>query len=473
MSTSLKKSRRGDGESFDRFSNIPDCIVHKILSLLPTKDIARTSLVSKRFRELCLYVPDLFLDFASHILKNLGNWTERFLTLRNGAKLRRFVLNSSNLLARSPRLDALRVSKWIHNATVICNAEELDVSLEMSEDECISLPLSIFVRTINFRLGKGILKLPSSISTSSFSSLQVLEIRSLSPPQNLEEDWVSSLFPVIKKLTLENIMNLNNLNITSSSLECLSLIFCGLLSVTVSAERLQTLDVDICYHSSMSVLDDWLFRIYAPSLQKVYWGEDLFVFKSSSICLQSASFDTSRLVQSADVLLQFIKHAKSVALFNSFLEEGMFTEDLRLLDNVQNLDTEVRCGKNHEMTALAGFFRRLPNLETLTMRCDEYCFSVYKESNDLLALEPHDFDIEYWESQEIAFIHHLKEANIEIHHWGFEVGLIKYLIKHATALERMTVTFSRYVDISRSPIRKKLSEFHETFSRATLDFVLK
>ncbi|XP_059623362.1 putative F-box/FBD/LRR-repeat protein At4g03220 isoform X2 [Cornus florida] len=400
MSTSLK-SRRGDGESFDRFSNIPDYILLEILTLLPTKDIARMSLVSKRFRELCLYVPDLFLDFASHSLENLGNWTERFLTLRDGAKLRRFALTTSNSLGPT-QID--RVCKWIHNATVICNAEELDLSLEMSEEESIYLPLSIFLRTVNFRLGRGILKLPSSISTSSFSSLQVLEIRSFFAPQNLEEDWVSSLFPVIKKLNLEVISDLNNLNIISSSLECLTLMVCGLLSVIVSADRLQTLHVEYCYESSSYKWDGWLFRIYAPSLQKINWCQDQFAFYGSSICLQSASFDATRLVQCADVLLQYIKHAKSVTLRDRFLEEDIFTQDLGLLDNVQNLELELPCGnEDRKMPALATFFTRLPNVKTLTMRDIEYCIFGYNES--------HDFDIEYWESQEVAFILHLKELD--------------------------------------------------------------
>ncbi|XP_059669492.1 putative F-box/FBD/LRR-repeat protein At4g03220 [Cornus florida] len=458
-------------ESFDRFSNIPDGLFHEILCFLPIKDIARTSLVSKRFRQLCLSVPDLFLAFELQDLCKLGNWTDRFLTLRNGAKLRRFVLTSSTSpceIAETQRLDNSRVGNWIHNTTVICKAQELDLSFGISKDkECFSLPLSTFIRTIKLNLYNGNLKLPSF----SFNLLQVLDIKYARLARSLSEDWVSSLFPAIKKLNLVSVKGIDNLNITSSSLEYLDITGCyGLHRVVVSAERLQTLGVIFSHR-------DWLLRIFAPRLREVKLCDDRYCFQGSSMCLQSVNIDAPMLVESKSLLLllQFMNHAKTVTLLAGFLNEVLFRRGSLwyMLVNVQNLVVQSFSKKDNKMLALASLFGMFPNLKTLTMSCfDLYPFGY--ELSNLLALDQRKFDIQYWESHDFAFLHQLEEANIEINKWAFEVGLIKYLIQHAKALHKMTVTFACNIDISRSSqIRDKLSEFYENFPNSTLDFVLK
>ncbi|XP_059630180.1 putative F-box/FBD/LRR-repeat protein At4g03220 [Cornus florida] len=439
-------------ETFDRFSNIPDDVVHEILCFLPIKDIARSSLVSKRFRQLCLSVPDLFLDLIPHNRSKVSNWIDRFLTLRNGAKLRRFVLKDACLNHEG----IIRVCKWI------CKAEELDLSFGMYAEQCFLLPPFTFVRAIKLNIlsNGGILELPSSTSNS-FSLLQDLDIRGIRlDPHNLSEDWVSSLFPAIKKLNLEEVRDIKYLNITSSSLECLSIKTCHLHRVVVSAERLHTLCVVSCHAGG-----DWLFKIYAPNLQNIRWTADGYSFNGSFMCLKGVNIDAPRLE-----LLQFINHAKSVTLRANILKELFIQDSLpyTMLDNVQNLNLQVSCKMDHKMPALASFFGRLPNLNTLTMRCiDRETFGCDGSNN-------FDFDIEYWESQDVAFIHQLKEVKIEIRKWECEVGLIKYLIKHAKVLDTMTITFSSKIHPSRSrSIREKLSKFYESFPIATLDFVLK
>ncbi|XP_059632801.1 uncharacterized protein LOC132275352 [Cornus florida] len=398
--------------------------------------------------------------------------------MHNGAKLRRFVLKTND-----DDTYYHRACNWILNATVICEAEELHLSFKMLSEKCFFLSPSTFVRVIRLRFYHSILKLPSPTNSNRFSSLQVLDIRGIRlDPQNISDDWVSSLFPVFKKLKLQEVEEISNLSITSSSLECLKIEECAFCIVVVSAPRLQSLGVVICYTDREFDLppDDLLFRIYAPSLQKFSWIDDHYVLNGSSMCLPTASIDAPSIIWSSAtnqnenknllLLLQFINHAKSVTLSFVYSCKDWFTQDSPryMLDNVQNL--EVFCQNFREMSTLASFFGILSNLKTLTMRCmDRRCSA----SNMLLASETHDFDIEYWESQDVAFIHQLKEANIKVHHSGLEVGLIKYLIKHAKALNRMTVTFASHFDISRlRRVREKLSEFYETFSDETLDFVL-
>ncbi|XP_059630181.1 uncharacterized protein LOC132273179 [Cornus florida] len=452
----------GCGGTCDRFSSLSDEVAHEILSFLTIEEIARISVVSKRFRRLSLSAPYLFLNFSCTKISKVGNTllnTDRFVSLLDGTtKLRRFVLKNVFLYSE----DIIQVCNWTREAA------EIDLSFVMFDKDCFSLQPSTFVRAIKLRLHGGNLKLPSF--TTSFSSLQVLDIKSIKLPNNLPDKWVSSLFPVIKKLILEDVEDIKDLNISSSSLEFLSINRCTLRRVVVLAQRLQTLCVGSC-----NLLRYWLFKIYAPSLQNISWTANSYSFQGGFVCLKDsyhANIDAPRIK-----LLQFINNAKSVTVGANILQV-LLAEDLigHSLDNVQNLDMQVSCKENYRVPALAFLFGRLHNLKTLTIRCiDRETFGC-DGSKVLLALETRDFniDMEYWKSQDVAFIHQLKEVKIEIRKWGCEVGLVKYLIKHAKALDKMIVTFSSNIDTSiKRLICKKLLEFYKASPIATLDFVLK
>ncbi|AES74040.1 putative F-box domain-containing protein [Medicago truncatula] len=51
---------------YDRVSSLPDSIICHILSFLPTKDTVATSILSKRWKPLCISV--LTLDFTDHTI---------------------------------------------------------------------------------------------------------------------------------------------------------------------------------------------------------------------------------------------------------------------------------------------------------------------------------------------------------------------------------------------------------------------
>ncbi|GKV52625.1 hypothetical protein SLEP1_g59199 [Rubroshorea leprosula] len=46
------------------------------------------------------------------------------------------------------------------------------------------------------------------------------------------------------------------------------------------------------------------------------------------------------------------------------------------------------------------------------------------------------FNMEYWEAQGLKFVPQLQKATIEVH-FGNGVELVKYLLKHAAALETL------------------------------------
>ena len=53
----------------DRISKLPDLIIHYILSFLPTMEVVRMSLLSKRWRRMCYTAPTLNLRDDMHFRK--------------------------------------------------------------------------------------------------------------------------------------------------------------------------------------------------------------------------------------------------------------------------------------------------------------------------------------------------------------------------------------------------------------------
>jgi hypothetical protein len=61
--SSLLHSKESFEDNSDRISNLPNHITHHILSFLTMEDIARLSIVSKWWQELCIIsIPSLTLD---------------------------------------------------------------------------------------------------------------------------------------------------------------------------------------------------------------------------------------------------------------------------------------------------------------------------------------------------------------------------------------------------------------------------
>ena len=117
--------------------NLPEEILPYILSLLPTKDAIRTSVLCKRWEYLWTSIPNL--DFKGLELakrKHFMNFVERVLLLRDSSDIKKFTLYCDVLR------DASHVSAWI-SAAVRRNVQQLYIGL-YNFREPFSLPHSLF-----------------------------------------------------------------------------------------------------------------------------------------------------------------------------------------------------------------------------------------------------------------------------------------------------------------------------------------
>ncbi|KAG2322063.1 hypothetical protein Bca52824_015276 [Brassica carinata] len=109
--------------SHGRLSDLPDSLITHILSFLPTKDSIKTSLLSKRFRNLWLQVPGL--ELHSHGLSDsvsIKNFIHRFLEINRDSRLPKFkikydVCNNVYLFGIS-KLIAEVINRGVHQLDV-------------------------------------------------------------------------------------------------------------------------------------------------------------------------------------------------------------------------------------------------------------------------------------------------------------------------------------------------------------------
>ncbi|XP_019090809.1 PREDICTED: putative F-box/FBD/LRR-repeat protein At4g00315 [Camelina sativa] len=163
----------------DKISQLPDDVLVKVLSFLPTKDAASTSILSKRWEFLWMWLPKLDYDYSDY-------------SVSQGRSLQRFI--DLNLpLHQAPIMESLRL-KFSHGAVGSIKPEDIEKWLSVAFHFCVlelSLELSSFARRKP--------KLPSSLYVS--KSLVILKLED----EVLVEVHRMVCLPCLKTLTLRRV----------------------------------------------------------------------------------------------------------------------------------------------------------------------------------------------------------------------------------------------------------------------------
>ncbi|XP_026420716.1 putative F-box/LRR-repeat protein At4g13960 [Papaver somniferum] len=115
----LKKQKllHNIGEADDRISELPDPILHHILSFLDIKPVARTCILSKRWNDIWTSIPTL--SFGSRLEPPSLSETNKFMEFLDRTLLLHDT--SSNIqkfhLKTNGHMSASRVHSWISNLT--------------------------------------------------------------------------------------------------------------------------------------------------------------------------------------------------------------------------------------------------------------------------------------------------------------------------------------------------------------------
>ncbi|EXC30862.1 hypothetical protein L484_028041 [Morus notabilis] len=173
----------------------------------------------------------------------LRNYLDRFLILRKGTDIQCFHIKW-HVQSVITDEEEYRVLSWLHSAA-ICNVKKLRLHINLRRESDLTLLLNllycVFLEslTLNFHVGFGILKIPSSISAIGLSSLKYLKLSYVKINESFG-NWVSSNCKFLEELFLFSIRATESLSITSSSLKVLEIFWVlGLEHLHVSAQILE------------------------------------------------------------------------------------------------------------------------------------------------------------------------------------------------------------------------------------------
>ncbi|CAI9088470.1 OLC1v1022804C1 [Oldenlandia corymbosa var. corymbosa] len=429
--TSGKIRKTFQGEEFDsngqdRISNLPDGILCHVLSFLPIKTAARTGILSKRWMDLWASVP--VLDFDSRAESLAGgfiSFMDRLLTVRGNLSIRKFRLACD-------KIDPECLNNWM---STMRNVEELNLRFRkfgLSPGINSWLAESLKVMKLNWDI---LLDIPSTIS---FPRLEVLHLNSV---HYVDDQSITKLFsgcPVLEDLQITRSKwdNVNNFVILVPSLKRLDLYF--------------SMDEMLSYNPECSLIVD------APKVEHLR----LFDFVSNSITVNPMPYVTkSRISVSKEyyynisrqkmrdyeskicALFWSISNAKYVIVGSHMMEDlgESFTKRLPVFHNLVHLELDFE--EVNGAIFLPTLLEATPNLETLklpqgiTYFLKEGYINDYEENSHVKYVWMPPKNVPRCLLSTLKMVE-IRGISGEV---KLELKVIKYFLKNAMVLERMTI----------------------------------
>ncbi|KAI8012565.1 Phosphomevalonate kinase, peroxisomal [Camellia lanceoleosa] len=347
----------------------------------------------------------------------------------------------------------------------MCRAQELDLDIALKNTFC--LPLCALnhssLRVLKLNLNWGNLKLPNV----EFNSLQELSLIKFRAVNALLGEWISSYCKALTNLSLRVFYGMSNLNIISSSLQDMKITFHDVVcDVKISAVKPRTLFEGRRMGHGGGFRTGKSLIIFAPNLQEFKYVGDL-VYISCSVVV--SDYPLSRAM--IDRFIKFFcclskaRKMEVTGLLRSYVTKIVLQQ---CHENLWHLTIHDGPYKNSfRVPLLASFLKSSPNLRYLRMRYNgghQPNILNFNGGGRMLTTQAQSWDAEWWESAQFLFVNGLKEVEIELSDDENEVELIKYLLKHAKSLGRMTIFYSPR-DISRSV--KIISQKLKAFTKAS------
>ncbi|KAL6557088.1 hypothetical protein OROMI_017438 [Orobanche minor] len=221
----MRKQRRhkqnGIKDRADYISNLPDCILHHILSCIPTKEAVKTSVLSPRWKNLWASVPNLDIN-ATEVHgwnppkpTSFMNFLERVLHSHGESNIKKFCLTCTG------RNEKSQVHSWISDA-INHNLQELELTIYQGVPSMTPLSILDSTSLVSLKISTSYIdKLPSCFSLPCLKSL-LLQFAKFSNDGEVQKLLLG--FSVLEELVLVDILsNLKNIVISNSTLKRLTI----------------------------------------------------------------------------------------------------------------------------------------------------------------------------------------------------------------------------------------------------------
>jgi hypothetical protein len=382
MEQPTKQKSVHDADDDGRFSDLPDEMVHHILSFLQMRDLSRLSVVSRRCRELCISNPHLDLSNIDLINSDESSrsrfysFVDRLISLRCMHRVKRqtFRLRWSFVGGGGGGGDEYRVATWLQHA-VNMGVERVSLELVFDLGKPFDLPLCVLgcnsLRQLKVDAGDGFVKLPSSYFAA--TNLRTLKLGPVRIENGCNVGELLSSFKSLQRLTLDKISGIKSMTFTCPSVETLRLATYDdeLCNISIVQEKLQDLYI---YWSSKA--GGKSLTINAPNLKRFYWAGSAVDYYN---CLRDLShlfhagmhlsFPTHQASCKFEKILRSIQRAKRLTINESFVEVLLKQGCLPFLfDNLEYL-TVSRSSRGDQVLPLCSLLRGTNNLKHLTVSC--------------------------------------------------------------------------------------------------------
>lgn len=449
----------------DRISKLPDEILCQILSFLPTKYAVRTGILSSRWKDLWVSVPTL--DFEVHFwrefqgsydkqrvksfvkprMKNLFQVLNRILHLRSNLSTTKFRFVSSDSFSPNKLFELMDV-------VARCDLEVLDI--ELTGHSVRDLPWCLFGsdNLVVLKLS-GELKLDLSDDVS-FPNLKVLWLKSVKYCNDASVEQLLSGCPVLEELDVNrpDEDNVWNYVISVPSLKRLTLDFSSLQGNPDDDDYHFLSESESESDSDQDVKKEHHLFVDAPNLEYLklvdHMSDDISITRmpylyQAHICVEKYYYmdDGVKPYYESDAygILRAISNVKRLCLTGYTLRTLLHSENtgFPIFHNLVNLELGFDSWNGPKM--LPTLLRASPKLETLSLPEGITCPGEidYNVNEDIF------FDYQWVPPKEVpeCFLSSLKTVEI----WKLcgeeeeELKLVKYLLKNAMVLEKMTIVF--------------------------------
>ncbi|KAG7561419.1 F-box domain, partial [Arabidopsis thaliana x Arabidopsis arenosa] len=427
----------------DIISDLPEALICHILSFIPTKEAALTSLLSKKWRYLFAFAPNLDFDDSlwmqrpivdmNEIYRKFMDFVDRVLGLQGNSTLVRFSLKCENDIYSEC------VFSWISNV-IERGVSDLELGGTLGSNR--SMPSSVF-------LSKSLVKLRIDTENGSVIDLEDVFLPKLKT-LHLRSVWFGEGDDTCLLKLISGCHVLEELTM-------IDLWWDGFWNRSVSSKTLKRLTVGCSdwERSPASVSFDTPNLVYFEYDDLVADKFEIVNFDSlveASIGLrmryhQRAYASYGDLVVNATNLFVGISNVQILKLFSSTLEVLTFCcEPIPLFKNLLHLTVET--DKDVGWESLPALLKNCPNLETLvfkglhhkhTIKCEDADGCLCKSSKDIRSC---------LSSSPVKVLKILKFGEVSSYFDDEEkqLELVKYFLETMPNLEQMILCYNTRID---------------------------